>query len=308
MSNTQSLHSVDLNLLVALDLLLEERSVRGAARRAHVTPSAMSHTLSRLRELFDDELLVRSGRQMLPTARAEALAEPLRQVLAQTRELLDPGHPVDPAGLQRRFRLVCTDHVATVLLPALEERLAREAPDVDLLVSPLVPDTMSDLRKGLVDVAIGVFPDAPPEVRQRRLFEDRFVTVARQGHPRLSSPAPDLEAWLAERHVLVAPRGDPRGLVDEVLEAQGRSRRVARAFPVFLSALWHVAHSDDLLTVSQRLVDTTRHRFELQVMAPPVELPPYSMVMAWHPRTDRSPEDAWLRGLLVQVAAALPPL
>lgn len=308
MLNTPDLGSVDLNLLVALKLLLEERSVRGAARRARVTPSAMSHTLARLRALFGDELLVRAGRELLPTARAEALAEPLEQVLQLTRALLDDGPPIDPGALRRAFRLVCTDHVSTVLLPRVEERLRREAPGVDLLVLPLVPETMDDLRRGLVDAAIGVFPDAPPEMRVRRLFEDAFVTVARRQHPRVEGPELTLEAFLREDHVLVAPRGTPRGTVDEVLEQRGLKRRVARSFPSFLSALWHVAATDHLLTVSARLVAAARQRLELRPFAPPLALPGYALTLAWHPRLERSREDAWLRGLLVEAAETLPPL
>jgi DNA-binding transcriptional LysR family regulator len=306
MSNSAALGAVDLNLLVALDLLLDERSVRGAARRAGVTPSAMSHTLARLRQTFDDALLVRSGAAMVPTRRAEALAEPVRHVLALARDLLDDGAPIDPRALRRAFRLVCTDHVAAVLLPAVDQRLRREAPGVDLYVLPLVPETMDDLRRGAVDAAIGIFPEAPPELRTRRLFEDAFVTVARRDHPRVRGPALSLDAFLAESHALVAPRGGPRGTVDEQLAARGLARRVARTFPSFLAAMWHVAGSEDLLTISARLVGALGPTLGLAAWAPPLELPGYAMHLAWHPRADRSREDAWLRGVLVEAAAALP--
>jgi DNA-binding transcriptional LysR family regulator len=302
------LSAVDLNLLVALDLLLEERSVRAAARRARVTPSAMSHTLARLRALFADELLVRAGRGLLPTRRADALVEPVKEVLRLARGLLDEPGPIDPSGLRRAFRVVCTDHVSTVLLGAVDARLRREAPGVDLYVQPLVPETMDELRRGGVDVAIGVFPEAPPEVRVRRLFDDAFITVARAGHPRVGPAGLTLEAYLAEQHVLVAPRGTPRGTVDEALAAAGLARRVARTFPSFLAALWHVAASDDLLTVSERLVAATSGALGLVAVAPPLALPGYAMTMAWHPRTERSAEEAWFRSLLVEEAEGMAPL
>lgn len=306
MSYSHPLHALDLNLLVALDLLLDERSVRGAARRAGVTPSAMSHTLARLRERFGDELLVRAGRRLLPTQRALALVEPVREVVRLAREIFDEGGPFEPQRLRRPFRVVCTDHVSTVLLPAVERRLASEAPGVDLHVLPLVPETMEDLRRGLADVAVGVFPEAPPEMRQRRLFDDAFVTVCRHDHPRLTGTGLTLEGFLAEAHVLVAPRGVARGTVDEVLAAQGTARRVSRTFPSFLAAVWHVATSDALLTVSRRLVEAVSPTLRLTVHAPPVPLPGYSLDLVWHPRIDRSPEDAWLRSVLVDAAAALP--
>ncbi|MCB9685707.1 MAG: LysR family transcriptional regulator [Alphaproteobacteria bacterium] len=304
MSN--NLAGVDLNLLVALDLLLDERSVRAAARRAGVTPSAMSHTLSRLRDVFGDELLVRSGRRLLPTRRAEALADPVRQVLVLAGDLLDDSAPFEPAASTRAFRVVCTDHVSTVLLAGVEQRVRERAPGVDLHVRPLVPETMEDLRDGRADVAIGIFPDASPEVRMRRLFDDGFVTVARQRHPRIGPPSVSMEAFLRETHVLVAPRGDARGTVDEDLDALGLRRRVARTFPSFLAAAWHVADSDDLLTVSARLVAAVAPRLGLAALPPPMPLPRYAMHLAWHPRTDRSREDAWFRALLLEVSEALP--
>lgn len=308
MSNTGALGGVDLNLLVALDLLLEERSVRAAARRAGVTPSAMSHTLSRLRGQLGDELLVRSGQRMLPTTRAEALVAPVKEVLALAAGVFDDPRPIDAGSLRRAFRVVCTDHVSTVLLPAAEQRLRREAPGVDLHVLPLVPETMDDLRAGAADLAIGVFPDAPPEMKQRRLFDDAFVTVARRGHPRVAGPSLTLAAFLAEAHVLVAPRGRPYGTVDEELASRGRVRRVARTFPSFLAALWHTAGSDDLLTVSARLVAALGPTLGLVAWPPPLELPGYSMHLVWHPRVERSKEDAWFRGVLTEAAAALPGL
>ena len=180
------LRAVDLNLLVALDVLLAERSVRGAARRMGISPSAMSHTLARLRALLDDPLLVRAGRQLVPTPRAEALAAPLRDLLAQTRALLAPPDTLDPASLRRALRVVCTDHVSTVLMPRVDARLREDAPGVDLNIVPLTPETMAALRAGTVDAAIGIFPEAPPEIRRRVLFSDRFVTVCRLDHPRIS--------------------------------------------------------------------------------------------------------------------------
>lgn len=298
------LRAVDLNLLVSLDLLLDERSVRGAARRANVTPSAMSHTLGRLRALLGDALLVRAGAGMTPTPRAESLALPVKEVLAATRLLLDAPARFDPGALSRRFRVVCTDHVSTVLLEPADALLQQEAPGVDLDVVSLVPSTMQDLRKGAVDLAIGVFPEASPELRVRRLFEDRFVTVCRPEHPRLGDTL-SLDAFLAEPHVLVAPRGSPFGHVDLLLEGMGRSRRVARTYPGFLAALWQVRRSDALLTVSERLVAAVAELIPLRRFEPPVPLDPYTIVLAWHPRTDKAAADAWLRQLLVRVASGL---
>ena len=172
------LAAVDLNLLVTLELLLEERSVRGAARRAGVTPSAMSHSLTRLRGLLHDEVLVRAGHGMVATPRAELLAGPIRDLLAQTRAVLMEGRPIEQGLLRRAFRLVCTDHVTAVLLPEVARLLAAQAPGVDLYVCPLVPQTMEDLRLGRVDAAIGGLSggaarDADAPVVRRRVRHRR---------------------------------------------------------------------------------------------------------------------------------------
>ncbi len=300
-----TLAAVDLNLLVALDLLLETRSVREAARRAHVTPSAMSHSLARLRSLLGDELLVRAGQRLVPTPRAEALAAPVRALLVDAERLLAPPGGFDPASLRRAFRVACTDHVSTVLLRVAERRYRAEAPGVDLHEHPIAPDSLEQLRAGTIDVAIGVFPDAPPEVRTRPLFTDGFVTVARPDHPRVRGPGLDLDAFLAEGHLLVAPRGTPSGTIDELLAAQGLKRRVARTVPSFLSALWHASESDLLLTVSRRLVAAVAPRLPLQAFATPLPVSDYTLVLAWHPRRDAAPDDAWLRGVLLHAAASL---
>lgn len=234
-----NLTAIDLNLLVALDLLLEHRSVRAAARVAGVTPSAMSHTLGRLRALTGDDLLVRAGAGMVPTPRAEALVLPVRDALAAIRHALTPPAPFAPASSSRAFRVVCTDHVSTVLLPRVAA-LLRAAPHAALHERPLLPTVMDELRAGEVDVAVGIFPEAPPEMRTRRLFSDGFVTVCRPGHPRLAGAKLSLERFLEEGSddLLLTVS---RRLVAEVA---GRLPLAVHPTPLpvtdyVLSAVWH---------------------------------------------------------------------
>jgi DNA-binding transcriptional LysR family regulator len=298
---------VDLNLLHALHVLLEERSVRAAARRLHRSPSATSHMLGRLREALGDELLVRAGQGLVLTPRAEGMADGLAALLTSLGALIDQGRPVEPRDLRRPFRIVATDHVTTVLLPVLEPLLSAEAPGVDLYVTPLQDGTMDDLRAGRVDAAIGVFPDAPQEIRQRRLFTDGFATVARADHPRLAGRPLDLEAYLGESHLLVSPRGEPWGRVDDLLQAQGRARRIARTVPHFLSALRYVVETDLLLTISHRLVDCMAGSLPLRRWPVPLPVAPYALWLVWHPRVDGDAEQRWFRDLLTRAAAKLPP-
>lgn len=300
-----NLSAVDLNLLVALDLLLAHRSVRGAARAAGVTPSAMSHTLGRLRVLFGDALLVRAGAGLAATPRAEALAAPVRAALDGIRQALTPPARFDPATCVHPFRVVCTDHISTVLLPRVAAALRVAAPGAALYERPLLPVVMDELRAGEVDVAVGVFPEAPAEMRSRRLFSDGFVTVCRLDHPRLREGTLTLPRFLDEGHLLVAPRGTPVGAIDAVLAERGLSRRIVRTVPSFLSALWQVGDGDLLLTVSRRLVAAVVDRLPLRVLPTPLPVPDYTLVALWHPRLDGAPEHAWFRGLLSGAAAAL---
>lgn len=301
----RDLRSVDLNLLVALDALLEERSVRGAARRLNLTPPAMSHQLRRIRDLLDDEVLVRAGRGMVATPRAEALVEPVRALLVQAQQVLESPARFCAKTSQRAFRIVCTDHVATVLLPVVEGILAREAPGVDMHVCPVLPEMMDQLRTGAVDVAVRVVESTLSDLRACMLFSERYVTVVRQGHPRLRGPELTLDAFLAEAHVLVAPGGVARGPIDGLLEAAGRERWLARTRPNFLSALWLVCESDMVLTVGRRVVEATAQRLPVQVLPTPLPIEDYELSMLWHPRLDGSAADAWFRDVLHRAASML---
>lgn len=301
----RDLRGVDLNLLVALDVLLDERSVRSAARRMHMTPSAMSHTLRRIRELFEDDVLVRAGRGMVATPRAMALAEPVRALLAQTRAVLADPDQFSPATLRRAFRVACTDHVSTVLLPSVERILSEEAPGVNTYVCPFLPDMTDELRTGTVCLAIGVFRSEPAEMRVRRLFEERFVTVARPDHPRIRGPELTLEAFLEEQHVQVAPGGSPEGPIDALLATRGLHRRVARTRPNFLSALWLVADSNLLLTTPRRVVSATATRLPMSLLPTPLPVTEYHLSMVWHPRLDDVQEDLWFREVVLRAARAL---
>lgn len=301
----RDLRSVDLNLLVALDALLDERSVRGAARRLHLTPPAMSHQLRRIRDLLDDEVLVRAGRGMVATPRAEALIEPVRALLAQAQQVLESPARFSPESSQRAFRLVCTDHVATVLLPIVEQLLAQEAPGVDMHLCPVLPEMMEQLRTGAVDVAIRVVESTLSGLRAHTLFDERYVTVVRQDHPRLRGPGVTLDEFLAEAHVLVAPGGVARGPIDALLEAAGRERRIARTRPNFLSALWLVCESDMVLTVGRRVVEAVAERLPVRVLPTPLPVEDYELSMLWHPRLDGSVADLWFRELLQRAASRL---
>lgn len=301
------LSSIDTHLLVTLDALLQEESVHGAARRIALSPSATSHALARLRELFGDPLLVRAGRRLRRTPRAEALAPRVREVVSAMEALFQPPESFTPGTLERTFELLTTDHIEFVLMRRLDTVLTAEAPRVRLHSRPIVPDAAAELRNGTVDLAYGTFRSLPDDILQEALFTDRFVTLVRAGHPVLRGPF-TLKRFVELDHVLVAPRGTAVGTVDALLAERGLKRRVTRVLGSFLPAPFLVAQSDAVVTMSARLAEPLVPLLGLKVLEPPLPVQPYTLCHIWHRRNDADPAHAWFRGLTARVAASLPRL
>jgi len=291
----------DLGLLVTLDALLQEGSVTGAARRVGLSTPAMSHALARVRERLGDPILVRAGRGMILTPRAEALKARVHAVVTEARQTLEPERPLVPQELERTFVVHATDYVLTVLGPALDRILRVEAPRVSLRFVPNAPDDASSLRERGSDLAVGIYGDLPQEMRSRQLLTDRFVCVVRRGHPALGKRFA-LDQFVAYPHLQVAPRGKPGGYIDDVLRERGRTRTVARAVPYFLTALQLLAQTDYVLTISERLAQRFAGPLALEVLEVPLKLRPYALSLLWHPRLDADEAHAFLREVFVRAA------
>jgi len=294
---------IDLNLLTALDALLQEGSVSRAARRIGLSTPAMSHALSRAREQLEDPLLVRSGREMVLTPYAESLRDRVRAALAEAQGVLEPERPLELRSLRRSFTIQATDHTITVLGSTLDRLARAEAPRVTLRFLPTAPDDSVSVRDGECDLAIGIYGELPPELRIRQLFTERFVCVVRKDHPSVGKRL-SVEHFVQLEHVQIAPRGKPGGYLDEVLQERGLERHVARAVPFFLAALQLTSESDCVLTVSERLAKAMAERFNLRILEVPVPLKPYALSMLWHPRLDGDPAHRWLREVVARTANA----
>lgn len=291
---------VDLNSLIALDAILQTQSVTRAAERIGLSKPAMSHALGRLRARLGDPILVRSGQRWILTDRAQGLAAQVAVLVEDARQVF--GRPsFSPQTLVREFRIHATDHAITVLGVPIGRAVAREAPDVALRFLPILPDDVAALR-GDVDLAIGVFPHLPAEFRKVKLFEDRFVCVARRDHPRVAGKL-TLKTFCELHHLLVAPRGKGGSTVDTALAERGLRRKVTRAVPYFLAALHCVAESDCIATLSWRLASKYAERFGLQIVKPPLPLPTYTIDQIWHPRVDAEAAHVWLRRTISAVTA-----
>jgi DNA-binding transcriptional LysR family regulator len=311
----EGLHRIDLNLLVALDALARERSVTKAAQRAGVTQSAMSHTLRRLRELFDDQLLVRGRGGMVLTPRAEALTIPLRSGLVCLARTLAEPQPFAPEHASRTFRLVSPDLFDALVLPTLLRRLGQEAPGVDLAVVPMPKRLADSLETGDVDLAIyPVLLDPQPfdfgtqvdaELQSRTLFRDTFRCFFRADHPALAARRLTLKAFTRLNHILVSPAGEGPGVVDRVLQTQGLERRTALRVPHFASALEVVAQSDLVLTAPSSLSQCSTAS-TLSSRPAPLRIPEHAITMIWHPRFTEDPAHRWLRQLMLDATQEVP--
>jgi DNA-binding transcriptional LysR family regulator len=295
------LSGVDVNLVVPLHALLEERSVASAAKRVGLSASATSHALARLRRLLDDPLLVRAGRQLVRTPRGERLLEACRRAVESLDGVFREERPFEASSMTRSFRIATTDHVQLVLLRAVDKLLAKEAPTVDLYCLPMDRGRIVSLRAGEVDFSIGVFEDVPADVGKVALFVDQLVTVVRRGHPMLRARgAKRLAAFVAYPHVLVAPIGSPTGLVDELLARRRSSRRVARTLPTFVDAALLASESDYVLTIPRTVATAFGSRFGLKLFDPTLALPRFTISLVWHRKHDLHPEHAWMKEAIVR--------
>lgn len=299
------IRNIDLNLLVALDALLAERSVSRAAVRLHLSQPAASALLARLRELFGDPLLLRSARGMLPTPRALELRGPVRQVLDEIEAIVQPRAAFDPASASLTFTLSASDYVEYALLPKLVDYLERKAPGVRLEVRSLDLQLVSmQMESGEVDLCITGLQNAAPGLHLRPLYTERLVSVVRRDHPGVGAQL-TLDKFCSLEHIQVSLRGSGFSTrIDEALAALGRKRRARLAVPHFLLVPEIVARSDMISSLPERLA--RGYATQLRILEPPVELQKFNVGEMWHERNERDPAQQWLRDVLVGLAQEPP--
>lgn len=287
------LRRLDMNLLLTLHALLIEKHVTRAALRLHRSQPAVSHSLSQLRQIFNDTLLVRREGGLALTTRAQALLAPLEQALTQLNGLLQTPS-FDPHDASRHFRLALSDYGTNVVLPTLIRQLRTKAPGISLAISHASREMMlAQLIDGEIDLGLGVFPKRPPEVHAELLFEEQFACLA----DRATLPEDDklsFKAWLERPHILVTMHPDSANEVDSVLVANGVSRNVVLTLPHWNTAINLIAGTDLILTAAQRSmarIDTA----DLHVFPPPFTIPSFAFQQVWHTRRESDPAHLWLR-------------
>ncbi|MGO4725764.1 MULTISPECIES: LysR family transcriptional regulator [unclassified Inquilinus] len=301
------MQSVDLNLLIALDALLTERSVTGAARRLGLSPSAMSRALARLRHATGDPLLVQAGRSLVPTPYAEKLGGRVPALTQDVQAVLrPPASRLDLAALHRTFTIRAGEGFVELLSAPLMAAITRAAPHVRLRFAPKPDKDAQPLRDGRIDLEIGVLGTAAPEVRTQLLFRDRSVGVARTGHPLLGPGGVTPERYAACSHVVASREGDFIEPVDHALEALGLKRTVRLVVPGHPDAM-RIASRSDLVALVPRsclgnaLAADHAAILGLQSFELPVRTPEFAISAIWHPRLDADPAHRWLRDTIMAV-------
>jgi DNA-binding transcriptional LysR family regulator len=293
----------DLNLLVAFEALYLEQSVSRAARRVGLGQSAMSSALGRLRALFDDALFVRTGGAMRPTPKAQALAEPITEALRQVRRALEASAGFDPKTSTRAFTLAASDYAAFVLLPPLHDHLRTHAPRIDIRLRTVEKNDMPELlAQGQLDLAFGVFPSPPRGASRADLFEERFVGIARRGHPALKRRRVPLDVFARLPHALMTTRADTTGIIDDQLAEHHERRRVALTIPHSLVVPFVVGASDLVTAVAERVARRLADAANLTIFEIPVALEPWTLHMLWSDASGEDSASLWLRRVLQQIA------
>ncbi|MFZ4649178.1 MAG: LysR family transcriptional regulator [Rubrivivax sp.] len=299
--------TLDLNLLRYLVTLVQEASVSRTAVRLGVTQPAVSAALKRLREVFDDPILVRSGQVMSPTPRGLEMAERVAPMLAGVRELVE-GHGIfEPARSRRTFTLMGSDYVQFFLLPRLCEQFERQGSQVALEHRPANPDKVQAwMESGQVDLGVGYLVSPPPSLRSRLLFRDQQVCLMRRDHP-MAQGSFTVEAFAALPHVTISPGG--AGIygarIDALLKSLGIRRRVVLTLPSFLAMPYVVARTGAIATVPSRLARYFCELLPLVARKPPLELPAFEMSMFWHERVHTDLANIWLRSEVVSAGREL---
>jgi LysR family transcriptional activator of mexEF-oprN operon len=285
---------LDLNLLRVFDAVMTLRSVSRAAEGLGLTQPAVSNALARLRGALGDDLFLRTPKGMEPTARALALAPPLRAALDGIHAALAPERPFDPASARDVFSIGASDHGETALVPRLATWLAEAAPGISLRVRHADrEDAFALMEAGEIDLALGVLPEPPSHLVRVVVMRDRLVSLVRADHPAADDWT--LDSFLAAGHVLVSPTGDERGAVDRALSAMGKSRRVAVVLSHYGGLAPLVRSTDLVVTLPEHVAVTFAAAQGLVVREPPLPLGPVRLHAIWHRRDERRAAHVWLR-------------
>jgi DNA-binding transcriptional LysR family regulator len=299
------IRSLDLNLLIVLSALLKERSVTRAATRLGLSQSATSHALGRLRNFFQDPLLVRTAKGMVPTLRAEELTASLEQILSQIEQMIQPSF-FNPEMAKGKIRIAATDYATAVILPVVFAKITQIAPQLEVECHHWRSDVVDLCRNGAVDLALGVIDISEiSDMRSQTLFAEDFVSVVRANHP-ITQMEMTVDAYISCDHALITITNLPgtavlnsfKSHIDRALEQLGAQRRVVLKIPQFLAAPFVIAQTDLILTLPRRIANLIANTANLAIIEIPIPDVGYNYSQIWHERRHYDPFHIWFRELI----------
>jgi DNA-binding transcriptional LysR family regulator len=292
--NDTQVRRLDFMLLLVLREGVRRRKLSDVAARLGLTPTAISHSVARLRDVFEDELFIRRPHGVEPTARAIQLAEIAERVIETTGTMLADPMPFDPATEVRDLRIIALDFEITLLFKVVD-RLQQEAPGISFHFRSLSHNAaITALERDEADLWLGFARQLPATLESTHLFDETYKVIMRQGHPRILSGASlDLDTFCSEKHVVTAPGGTTGGIVDSTLRSEGRERTVAVTTPGFLSTLDLVSRTDLISTVPAKLAIAQAENFRLNLANPPIAPRHFAVSAAWHRRASGELAIAW---------------
>lgn len=296
-----ALNRLDLNLLHVFDTIYREGSLTRAAKALHLTQPAVSHSLSRLREHFDDPLFTRQGNQMIPTPLARRFLESMRPGLTQIQGAVNQFHAFDPATQRKTYSLALRDILESTFLPQLMQQLD-QYPELEI-VSQRIPrrDMETQLAAGKLDFAVDVLLPVSNQTAHELLRRDRLVVLARTGHP-LAEGELTMDRYIAARHVLVSSRTEGPGIEDFELSRLGVQRHIRLRCQHYYAACRVVEGTDLLLTMPETYARIIAERADIRILTPPADLPGLDVHLYWHKAYEREPALIWFRELLRHIA------
>jgi len=293
------IRSLDLNLLKALDALIDEGSVTRAAQRLSLTQPAVSGMLTRLRDFFGDPLFIRTQHGMVPTRRATELALPVKQILTEIALLLKPAD-FDPLNAEFTCTIVATDYALKAVIAPLMAALKKRAPGIRVAIRPPDNDRLrQQLERGEVDLALLTPTTTPVDLHSRALYQEEYVCMMRADHPLAAADTLTLTQFCEQEHILVSTTGSFWGVTDEALAKVGRTRRVGMSVNSFLVLPEILSMTDMIAVVPLRLAS---RQAQMATVAPPLAIPGFTKSMAWHERSHRDPAQQWIRALLADIS------
>lgn len=288
------LNKINLNLLRSLHVLLQERHVSRTAERLHITQSAVSRQLSQLRSLLDDPLLIRDGNQLVATPRAVQIGAKLNDLFNEFETLLID-KPFEPLEWTGELVMASSDYVAQYILPDIAGIFAIQAPNVSLQYQLWLPEYLTQLADGPIQLASTMLPEKPSGVSSVQIGEDRSVCVMRKSHPLDRNKALTVEDLLAYSHIRVSGGGDKDGYIDEALRNIGHSRHIALKVPFFSAAFNSLCRSDHLMVIPFHIAHNLSQRLDIAYSPLPLETPTHKYWLLWHPKYDQDPAHQWSR-------------